>query len=155
MIVSLVVGDGERLRLTQGYVMVRVQRNVLLDLDVVYAFEQRQAVSYTHDAHLFEVVGLHLDKSQTGDGLVNKGVGILRQTRPQSSDPVGDLLSRPFGDEAGRTGVERVRQRVAEGGGRVLSTGRHVVVAEMVVVQVVTRQNGRVVCRVQVFLFGV
>lgn len=41
--------------------MIRVQRDVLLDLDVVYAFEQRQAMPDTHDAHFLEVVVLHLD----------------------------------------------------------------------------------------------
>ena len=123
--------------------MVRVQRYILLDLDVVYASEQRQAVSNTHNAHLFEVVVLHLDESKSGDGLIDKGICILRQA--QSSDPVGDLFSSPLSDKTGRTWVEGVRKRVAEGRGRVLSTGRHVVVAEMVVVQVVTRQDRRVV----------
>lgn len=127
--------------------MVRVQRDILLDLNVVYTFEQRQAMPDTHDAHLLEVVVLHLDESQTGDGLVNKGVGILAQT--QSSDPVGDLLSGPLRDKASRTWVKRMRQGVAEGGGRVLGTGRHVfvVVVRMIGLQVRARQSGRVVFR--------
>lgn len=123
--------------------MVRVQRYILLDLDVVYASEQRQAVSNTHNAHLFEVVVLHLDESKSGDGLIDKGICILRQA--QSSDPVGDLLSSPLGDKTGRTWVERVRKRVAEGRGRVLSTGRHVVVVKIVVLKLRSRQSGRVI----------
>lgn len=133
--------------------MVRVQRDVLLDLDIVYTSEQRQTMTHTHDAHLFEVVVLHLDKGQTGNGLVNKGVGILCKT--QRSDPVGDLLSSPLSDKACRAWVERMRQRVAEGGGRVLSTGRHVVVVKIVVVQVGARKSWRVICRVQIVVFGV
>lgn len=42
--------------------MFIVQRYVLFDLDLVYSLEQCESVANTSNAHLFEVLVLHLGK---------------------------------------------------------------------------------------------
>jgi hypothetical protein len=57
----------EMLKHTERDIMVDIERHMLPNLDLVYAFQDRQPVTHAIDSHLLQLIVLQRDKSFTYD----------------------------------------------------------------------------------------
>lgn len=99
--------------LTERYVMIRLNRYILLNLHIVYSFQYRQSMPHTCDSHLFQFIMLQGNQcfsnnlilctvlvnrsSRRGggeDGHTKKLVAILRQ--PETRYEICTVFRRPF-----------------------------------------------------------